>query len=630
MGNNGSGSLTKIGAGTLTLASSDAYGGGTMVDGGVLNFSSLSSLGTGTTLTIAGGTLQYANGNTADISTLTVTLGSGGGTVDTGGNNVTFAAAIGNGGSGGLTKAGLGTLVLNGATNSGDTSVSGGTLELAGGSLGSANISTSAGAILTVDSGATISPSTNLTDAGTANFNNAAQTIATLNGSGTVNLGPGNVLTVGGGGNFTGVITDPGATLIISGGDLVLTGANTYTGNTDITGGSLEIASPGALASGSIDISTGGKLTVDSGAAISSATNLDDAGTANFNNDAPTIATLNGSGVLNVNGTSLTITNGGSYSGAIDGNASLIVAGGLLTFTSAGTIAVSAITIAPSATLDINAVVTGYPAVVVDGNLNFGAADSSNDPASGILVWNLGSLTVGSVGDVAVGLAGSSTTRAVVTTSSLSNVAGGTLDLTNNDMIVFGSNDMGVPGQGDTSEPDPAAIATEITSSSVAATPALMTLALVQNQGQFDTFDGQQINVDDVVVKYTLFGDADLSGVVDAGDYALIDNGFNSQSGPDPLSGWYNGDFNGDGKINGDDYTLIDNAYNSQNTAALAVPAEIIASNTSQIAVATRASGGPFSPGPVVSVASSGQQDTGDIFGDLKKHARKSVLDLLA
>jgi hypothetical protein len=83
-------------------------------------------------------------------------------------------------------------------------------------------------------------------------------------------------------------------------------------------------------------------------------------------------------------------------------------------------------------------------------------------------------------------------------------------------------------------------------------------------------FDGQTVTNTDVLVKYTYVGDADLDGVINGSDYTLIDNGFNSQSSADPLSGWRNGDFNYDGVINGDDYLLIDNAFNTQ-TGALAV-----------------------------------------------------------
>ena len=50
-------------------------------------------------------------------------------------------------------------------------------------------------------------------------------------------------------------------------------------------------------------------------------------------------------------------------------------------------------------------------------------------------------------------------------------------------------------------------------------------------------------------------------------DYARIDAGFLSQSAAAPLTGWYNGDFNYDGKVDASDYTLIDNAFNTQTAA---------------------------------------------------------------
>ena len=81
-------------------------------------------------ITLNGGGLQWATGNTADISAQLDSLGSGGATFDTNGNNVTFATALG--GTGGLTKAGTGTLTLSGAnTYSGATTVNAGTLQLA-------------------------------------------------------------------------------------------------------------------------------------------------------------------------------------------------------------------------------------------------------------------------------------------------------------------------------------------------------------------------------------------------------------------------------------------------------------------------------------------------------------------
>ena len=80
----------------------------------------------------AGGTLQWASGNTQDVSSQFIALASGQTAIlDTNGNDVTLASAIS--GDGSLTKAGSGTLTLTGAdTVSGPTTVSGGALMIGG------------------------------------------------------------------------------------------------------------------------------------------------------------------------------------------------------------------------------------------------------------------------------------------------------------------------------------------------------------------------------------------------------------------------------------------------------------------------------------------------------------------
>jgi hypothetical protein len=84
---------------------------------------------------------------------------------------------------------------------------------------------------------------------------------------------------------------------------------------------------------------------------------------------------------------------------------------------------------------------------------------------------------------------------------------------------------------------------------------------------------GQSIGVNDVIVKYTWNGDANIDGLVNADDYFLADSGFISQK-----PGYYNGDFNYDGVINADDYFLIDSAFLGQTgplaTAHAPAPAE--------------------------------------------------------
>jgi autotransporter-associated beta strand protein len=129
----GTGGLTKTGAGTLILGGTNTYAGPTTLNGGLVNFTSFANLGTNPAINFDGGGLQWAAGNTLDASQRTLTFNPGGATFDTNGNTVTFANSVGDGGTGGLTKAGAGTLTLAPTNNyTGPTAVSGGTLVLTG------------------------------------------------------------------------------------------------------------------------------------------------------------------------------------------------------------------------------------------------------------------------------------------------------------------------------------------------------------------------------------------------------------------------------------------------------------------------------------------------------------------
>ena len=100
----------------------------------------------------------------------------------------------------------------------------------------------------------------------------------------------------------------------------------------------------------------------------------------------------------------------------------------------------------------------------------------------------------------------------------------------------------------------------------------------------YTNLDGGAVAVNDVLVKYTYYGDCNLDGKVDGTDYARIDNGFLAGG---TATGWFNGDFNYDSAINGSDYTLIDNAFNQQGVRLSA-----------QIASATAQSGTTAVPEP--------------------------------
>jgi uncharacterized protein YhjY with autotransporter beta-barrel domain len=138
----------------------------------------------------------------------------------------------------------------------------------------SGDVQVNGGGILTlndsdqIDAGATV---TNNGDFAFAGSGNTSQTIATLNGDGTLFNYSGSTtgtLTVGAG-NYTGVISDDagldnGAVFALTkagSGTLTLSGDNDYSGGTSITGGVLIAASTTALGTGAVD-NSGGTLEI--------------------------------------------------------------------------------------------------------------------------------------------------------------------------------------------------------------------------------------------------------------------------------------------------------------------------------------------------------------------------------
>ena len=122
----GTGRLTKLGGGTLTLSGAGSYSGGTTVNNGIINFAN-SSLGTGP-ITFTGGSLQFATGNTQELpviknSTSVVSIDTNG--------NTGASLAVDSTNTAGFIKNGAGALVmLGGSSYSGSTTINGGTLRL--------------------------------------------------------------------------------------------------------------------------------------------------------------------------------------------------------------------------------------------------------------------------------------------------------------------------------------------------------------------------------------------------------------------------------------------------------------------------------------------------------------------
>jgi autotransporter-associated beta strand protein len=140
IGNNGAGSLTKLGAGTLTLSGTNTFTGAVNFNGGLIKAAALNKIGNGAALNFNGGGLQFDG--VYNPSTRIMTFQSGGATLDTQANNITLTNAIGNNGTGGLTKDGSGMLTLTASPlYTGETVINTGQLQLNMGSTTLAAIS---------------------------------------------------------------------------------------------------------------------------------------------------------------------------------------------------------------------------------------------------------------------------------------------------------------------------------------------------------------------------------------------------------------------------------------------------------------------------------------------------------
>jgi autotransporter-associated beta strand protein len=222
----GTGTITKTGSGTTTLTATNTFTGSPNLNGGLINITNISNLGSGTAISFAGGGgVQFATNATSvtnDLSTRTLSIGAGGATFDTNNNQIIFANAIGNGGAGGLTKMGNGTLFLQAANNFlGATNVAGGVLNISNsGALGTSTAITtvSSGAALALQGSISVPPTTSLS----------------LSGNGALSGQNGALVNVSGSNTFGGAISLAAASSISSdSGSLSLT--NSISGSGDLT-----------------------------------------------------------------------------------------------------------------------------------------------------------------------------------------------------------------------------------------------------------------------------------------------------------------------------------------------------------------------------------------------------------
>jgi len=237
----GTNGITKNGAGTLQILSTNTYTGGTTINFGTVAFAN-GSLGSGL-VTLNGGGLQWVPGNTQDISSQLGPIGPAGGTLDTNGNNVAFNAPLL--GPGVVNKVGPGTLTLNNSSSTAPLTVSGGTLATSSGIFTSSTLTLNGGTLSfglqsSVSAGA-LAGSSPLTL-----LNNSSQPVN---------------FSVGGNGAFTtffGSLSGPGPLIQNGAGGLTLTGdTSNLTGGLGVIQGTLILAANNVTLPGTVQLSGG-------------------------------------------------------------------------------------------------------------------------------------------------------------------------------------------------------------------------------------------------------------------------------------------------------------------------------------------------------------------------------------
>ncbi len=256
-GVSGSGGITKIGGGTLTLNATNSYTGVTSIDEGTLKLGpgGLDHFSASTVVDVAAGaTLDLVGSNGEALGGLT-----GSGTVITGAGadivpgqnnqNTTFSGTIT--GTGNLTKTGTGILTLtNNHTYSGLTTVNAaGTLKLGAGDtlpdLTRVTLSVS-GATLDLDNA----------DEEIGGLSGVAGSIVSL-GTATLTTGSNNETL-----NFDGNITGTGGLTKVGNGTQRLRAFNSFTGDINVNDGTLEIGANNTIGNNAVIVASGATLRV--------------------------------------------------------------------------------------------------------------------------------------------------------------------------------------------------------------------------------------------------------------------------------------------------------------------------------------------------------------------------------
>lgn len=442
--------INKSSVGNLTLGGNNTlFSGPVNFSDGTLKFAS-GGLGTGS-LTLDDATLEWAAGNTQDISPRTINFGNGTVTFNTGGNNVVLANDIGNQGTASFIKTGEGKLTLVAETGFlGNITISGGSLQLGnGGTTGSVlgeilnngelriahsgdflftNPVSGTGSLvqqgpgnLQIAAANTFTGPTTITGGAIMLFSGMGLQNSTLiynNGDGLLDLDlnvgaslgglEGNkglalmnfnsqpvALTIGGNGQattYSGALSGDGSLVKTGTGVTILTGANIYTGATTVTGGNatgaLELDQGGSITGGALTVTGNSRFTVFDGSyTTTTVSNVTNAGT--------TTATFE------IFGGTSTFSGGLNAAGNMNIPYLISAPGGTLNASSMTLGRTSqSITLEPTAGINTAGLFINGGAVNITGNLLLGSGSATNSTVN--VKMDSGSLTVG--GSLTIGL----------------------------------------------------------------------------------------------------------------------------------------------------------------------------------------------------------------------------------
>jgi fibronectin-binding autotransporter adhesin len=427
------GVLTKSGTSALTIATSNDYPGGTVINGGKIialdvgSTAPSSATGTAQVTVGASGTLQIGDGATAGAGSVTGPVHNSGSVVVNRNDIATFATKID--GTGTFTVLGGGTVQPSAVlTYSGNTIITNGTLMPVVANV----LSTTSTISLANSATATLDISNNTPAA-------SNQTIPALTGGGTtggtVNLGA-NVLTIAGIGSanntFVGTFgTGTNGSLIVTGSTSAtqkFTGTLNYTGFTDIDNGIVQFI-PAAPATGIIANATNFRVAPNNNqtATVTIGPNMTvNAGQVLVACDAPG-GGQGGTGTVNQTGG---VVNAASSIFGGQGAATYNLSGG--TYNANGTLQMSINGFAQSgATAVINVSATGQLNLNTNINIQmgafFGRPATINQTGGTVAFYQDGAATLGGTGSIQINTGGVATYT----------LAGGLLQANN---ISFGPN----------------------------------------------------------------------------------------------------------------------------------------------------------------------------------------------